>query len=366
MRRGFPCRARLSSTARCRCASSLPAARDFYTELRRLTALAGLTVRTLEKATSARRSHQAHPYKPGRFLRHKSSWQRWLRAEGRYPPRKAIKILTERLAEEQIPASRLLELWDRAFAPAEPNAQPAQTAPPGQAASRVAACGPAAARGGPADGTGGQLDGARGRSPGRPGGQGMCRRADRQDVQGTGIPGGGLAASRGTRPRPVGIAASAGRGDHRHPPARPPPPARPVARGTRPGRVGYIITLALLLMESLLAGRNTADPVPVLLPAASLAPGEMVRSWIARTLADRYPSLRDAQASGPGAPGDLVALGKVLPVIDGLDDLEPQPRAALLDALQRALGRDQPLVVTCSPARNITRPWPRSTGPRRT
>ena len=115
-----------------------------------------------------------------------------------------------------------------------------------------------------------------------------------------------------------------------------------------PGGAGKT-TLALLLMESLLADRNTADPVPVLLPAASLAPGEMVRSWIARTLADRYPSLRDAQAYGPDAPGDLVARRKVLPVIDGLDDLEPLPRAALLGALQRALGRDQPLVVTCRP-----------------
>ena len=39
----------------------------------------------------------------------------------------------------------------------------------------------------------------------------------------------------------------------------------------------------------------------------------------------------------------------MLPVIDGLDDLEPRPRAALLGALQRALGPDQPLVVTCRP-----------------
>ena len=318
-----------------------PAARDFYTELRRLTALAGLTVRTLEKATST-------PVTPGSSGNRadfygKSSWQRWLKAEGRYPPRKAIKKLTERLAEEHIPASGLLELWDRAFAPAAPNAQPEETPPPAQAAA----------------------------GPLPPAAVQRTELAVSWTVHAADHLADLVAREcaaeltdkmfRGRESLVVGWRPVAEPGPD--PSASQSVPAgettdiRPLACHLRHGHWLAVLgqggsgktTLALLLMETLLAGRNTADPVPVLLPAASLAPGEMVRSWIARTLADRYPSLRDAQAYGPGVPGDLVARRKVLPVVDGLDDLEPRPRAALLDALQRALGRDQPLVVTCRP-----------------
>lgn len=324
-----------------------PAAHDFYAELRRLTALAGLTVRTLEKATST-------PVTPGSPASHadfygKSSWQRWLKAEGRYPPRKAIKKLAERLAEEQIPAGHLLELWDRAFAPAEPDAQPGEAAPSAQAATEPA---PAAGPRPPA----------------------AVQRTELA-VSWTAHAADHLAdlvakecaaeltdkMLRGRESLVVGWQPAAEPGPD--PSAAQSLPTgkttdiRPLARHLRHGHLLAILgqggsgktTLALLLMESLLAERNPADPVPVLLPAASLAPGEMIRSWIARTLADRYPSLRDAQAYGPDAPGDLVARRKVLPVVDGLDDLEPRQRAALLGALQRALGRDQPLVATCRP-----------------
>jgi hypothetical protein len=321
-----------------------PAARDFYAELRRLTALAGLTVRILEKVTST----QVQPGSPGHPVDFygKSSWQRWLKAEGRHPPRKAIKKLAERLAEEQIPADHLLELWDRAFAPAEPRAQPEGAPRPAPESAPVAGPLPPAAvqrmelavswtvqaADHVADLVGEE-----------------CA-AELTDKVFTGreslVVGWRPVAEPGTDPAaswsvPTGETTDVG----------------PLVSHLRHGHWLAVLgqggagktTLALLLMERVLADRNAGDPVPVLLPAASLAPGEMVRSWIARTLADRYPSLRDAQAYGPDAPGDLVARRRVLPVIDGLDDLEPLPRSALLGALQRALGRDQPLVLTSRP-----------------
>ena len=113
-----------------------------------------------------------------------------------------------------------------------------------------------------------------------------------------------------------------------------------------PGGAGKS-TLAILLMNDLLACRRPGDPVPVLVPASTLAPGEMVKGWLERTLADRYPPLRDARAYGAGAIGDLVAQCGVLPVIDGLDDLDPEPRGQLLGALSRAFGPRQPLILTC-------------------
>src|SRR5581483_11205831 len=106
-------------------------------------------------------------------------------------------------------------------------------------------------------------------------------------------------------------------------------------------------TLAVLLMNALLACRRAGDPVPVLIPASTLVPGEMIKGWLERTLADRYPPLRDTRVYGRDAIGDLVAGHGVLPVIDGLDDLEPEPRGQLLGALSRAFGPRQPLILTC-------------------
>jgi hypothetical protein len=90
-----------------------PAELDFYRELRRLIDTAGLTYRGLEAATSSR-SGSGEP-----TFYSKSQWARWLNGQSP-PPQKAIKILTERLAEEEIGASHLLEFWDRAFAPIMP------------------------------------------------------------------------------------------------------------------------------------------------------------------------------------------------------------------------------------------------------
>jgi hypothetical protein len=322
-----------------------PAARDFYAELRRLTARAGFTVRNLQKATSTHVT-SGSPDNHADFYS-KSSWQRWLKGEGRYPPRKAIKKLAERLAQEQIPAGHLLELWDRAFAPDEPRAQPDEEPPSAPAAPEPAlAAGPlppAAVRRTElaASWTVHASDHLAGLVAKE------CA-AELTDKVLTGrdslVVGWQPVAEPGTDPPaswsvPAGDTTDVGT----------------LACHLRHGRWLAVLgeggsgktTLALLLMESLLADRSPADPVPVLLPASSLAPGEMVRNWIARTLGEHYPSLRDTQAYGPDAPSDLVAQRKVLPVIDGLDDLEPAPRAALLGALQRALGRDQPLVVTC-------------------
>ena len=73
----------------------------------------------------------------------------------------------------------------------------------------------------------------------------------------------------------------------------------------------------------------------------------MMKGWLERTLADRYPPLRDARVHGAEAIAGLVAQRGVLPVIDGLDDLEPEPRGQLLVALSRAFGPGQPLILTC-------------------
>jgi len=88
------------------------AERDFYLELRRLIDIAGLPVRALEAATSSAKSPSGES-----CLYSKSQWARWINGQSR-PPRKAIRRLASMLAEEDIDAAHLANLWDKAFAPA--------------------------------------------------------------------------------------------------------------------------------------------------------------------------------------------------------------------------------------------------------
>jgi tetratricopeptide (TPR) repeat protein len=89
------------------------AERDFYTQLRRLVDAAGLSCRALEETTSSARSDAESA-----CFYSKSQWGRWLNGES-MPPRKAIRRLAGVLAAEQIGASRLIDLWGRAFAPGD-------------------------------------------------------------------------------------------------------------------------------------------------------------------------------------------------------------------------------------------------------
>jgi tetratricopeptide (TPR) repeat protein len=88
-----------------------PAERDFCEELRLLVDAAGLSSRALEDATSSISSGAGDPHFYSR-----SQWDRWLNGES-LPPRKAVRILVERLTKEEIEADHLADLWARAFAP---------------------------------------------------------------------------------------------------------------------------------------------------------------------------------------------------------------------------------------------------------
>ncbi|GAA4856237.1 NACHT domain-containing protein [Saccharopolyspora cebuensis] len=106
-------------------------------------------------------------------------------------------------------------------------------------------------------------------------------------------------------------------------------------------------TLAVLLVRDLLVHRAPEDPVPVLLPIADWSPpAEAFPDWLARTLAAHYPALR-APEFGPDAPATLVADGRVLPVLDGLDELPEPLRRPALTALNATLTREDALVLSC-------------------
>ncbi len=305
-----------------------PAHRDFCDELRRLIDVAGLTCRALETVTSA------PPGSADPVFYSKSRWGRWVNGQSQ-PPRKAIKILAGKLADDEISADHLLWLWDAAFAPG-PQERPA--VPAGPAPAR-----PVPARPGPADSS-------RRDTPVASALASLVARECAAELNDRVL--------QGWKPLSVGWQQAAGPVDPEAARGLPPgdagdvgPLARFILAGRRlivlgPGGAGKS-TLAVLLMDDLLGRRRPGDPVPVLIPASTLVPGEMVKDWLERTLADRYPPLGDTSAYGAEAIAGLVAQRGVLPVIDGLDDLDPEPRGQLLGALSRAFGPRQPLILTC-------------------
>jgi transcriptional regulator with XRE-family HTH domain len=106
--------------------------------------------------------------------------------------------------------------------------------------------------------------------------------------------------------------------------------------------------LAILLTLGLLNGPKPGEPVPVLLPVSSWNPqDEHLHTWLARRLIEEYPGLANTAAYGPQAAQRLVAEGRILPVLDGLDEVPPALHAAAIDAVDQAIAGGRPLVVTC-------------------
>ncbi|MBB5953588.1 hypothetical protein FHS29_000158 [Saccharothrix tamanrassetensis] len=112
-----------------------------------------------------------------------------------------------------------------------------------------------------------------------------------------------------------------------------------------PGAGKSVVALELAL--GLLAARSPGDPVPVILPIASWDPAaEEPDAWMARRIADTYPALGAIEA-GTTFAGHLVRTRRVLPVLDGLDEMAEPSRAAAIHSVNRWVPRSEPLVLTC-------------------
>ncbi|MFD4656319.1 NACHT domain-containing protein [Kitasatospora sp. NPDC058444] len=100
-------------------------------------------------------------------------------------------------------------------------------------------------------------------------------------------------------------------------------------------------TLAVLLVVELLRRMREGDPVPVLLSIASWRPREdHLTEWLDRQLLREYPylSLEVVRV--------LRRDRRILPVLDGLDELPAPERPVALDKLN-ALEDGTPLILTC-------------------
>jgi hypothetical protein len=107
--------------------------------------------------------------------------------------------------------------------------------------------------------------------------------------------------------------------------------------------------LVVQLVRELLKRRIPGQPVPVLLPIASWNPNaEHLHAWMAARLEESYPALRArAVITGTTMAMQFIQTNRILPVLDGLDEMPSGLRAAAVRSLNRALPATDPLVLTC-------------------
>ncbi|MGW7002656.1 NACHT domain-containing protein [Streptomyces sp. NPDC054933] len=109
--------------------------------------------------------------------------------------------------------------------------------------------------------------------------------------------------------------------------------------------------LVLRLTLRLLGTRSDHAPVPVPLAAGSWDPEVPLEDWVVGRLIEQYPELGVLVPTIGGAPRTLASLmmgrQRVLPILDGLDEMEPDNLPSALGQLSAVARRGQPLVVTC-------------------
>jgi hypothetical protein len=105
-------------------------------------------------------------------------------------------------------------------------------------------------------------------------------------------------------------------------------------------------SLAMLLIRQLAGQHTVGDRVPVLVPLAGWDPDdESLHAWLTGRLVKDYPALRAAEF-GRDAAAALVRQRRLLPVLDGLDELPPDTQRRAMRVLGQ-LADDDAWIVTC-------------------
>lgn len=104
-------------------------------------------------------------------------------------------------------------------------------------------------------------------------------------------------------------------------------------------------SLAVLLVRELARQHTRGDRVPVLVPLAGWDQDVPLTDWLIRLLRKDYPALRAAEF-GADAAAALVRDRRVLPVLDGFDELPPATRQRAVDALGRRTDDDAWIITS--------------------
>jgi energy-coupling factor transporter ATP-binding protein EcfA2 len=103
-------------------------------------------------------------------------------------------------------------------------------------------------------------------------------------------------------------------------------------------------TLALLILLALIDNRVSGDSVPVLLSAASWDPAkDHLNSWLIREIDRIYEPLQHGTSIGK----TLLNEQKLIPIVDGLDELHASKRSLAIREINRALAVESSVILTC-------------------
>ncbi|MFJ9481459.1 NACHT domain-containing protein [Streptomyces mirabilis] len=106
--------------------------------------------------------------------------------------------------------------------------------------------------------------------------------------------------------------------------------------------------LALRFTLDVLARRQPGQPVPVIFsPSNWQADREFLYAWLADRLAEDYPALAARNARGVMRARELLDSGRILPVIDGLDEMPHQLQSHAIRRLNAELDASSPFLLTC-------------------
>jgi cellulose biosynthesis protein BcsQ len=114
--------------------------------------------------------------------------------------------------------------------------------------------------------------------------------------------------------------------------------------------------LMLRTIREIISHRKSGDPVPVLVPMTSWNPKkDSLRTWLEKQLPVDYPGLgaRVTRENRPTLVAMLLDEQKIMPILDGLDEMPVTARVEAINQLNRAFSADaRPLrlVVTCRTA----------------
>jgi NACHT domain len=109
--------------------------------------------------------------------------------------------------------------------------------------------------------------------------------------------------------------------------------------------------IATRLASDILARRTSGTPVPVIFPLAAWDPAVGILEWIEGELLRRYSALANRVLTVKNEKITLakaLVTTKILPILDGLDEIPEMQRAASIIAINSA-GSDRPIVVTSRP-----------------
>ena len=105
---------------------------------------------------------------------------------------------------------------------------------------------------------------------------------------------------------------------------------------------------ALIMTLDMLHTAKSGDPIPVLLTMTTWNPHEQpLESWLCATITRQYPVATDAVRFGPDVATRLLRAGRILPVLDGLDEMPSGSRIRAITALNNYLAKPRPILLTC-------------------